>query len=91
VCSSCKKELILSPSATRFPAFCANYAKEHAFLKKDGKFLLLPTNKVVNSEKADIKNTNGRPESASKIEDREKKLFPLRIIHILRELSTVLH
>jgi hypothetical protein len=72
LCSSCNKELILSsPSAAKYPAFCANCAKEHAFMKKDGTFLLLPKNKIGSSEKADIKNTNGRPESTTKIGDRE--------------------
>lgn len=69
LCSSCRKELIVSsPGAARFPAYCENCAKEHALLKKDGKLLLLPTSKIVNSEN----NINGTLESTTKIEDGKK-------------------
>jgi hypothetical protein len=89
LCSSCKKEPTLSsPSASKFPAFCANCAKEHAFVKKDGKFLLLPANKIVNSEKVDSK-INVRLELTSKIEDREKTISSNNNSHYKRNVNSI--
>lgn len=75
LCSNCRKELVLFSKGlgpAKVPRFCAKCAKKHTFLKKDGKFLLFPRNKVVNSEKVNVKKTNGRLESTSKIKARDK-------------------
>jgi hypothetical protein len=92
LCSGCRKELMLFSqglSASKFPKFCENCAKEHAFLKKDGTFLLLPRNKILNSEKADIKNTNGRLELTCKIEDREKIVSASKNSNIKRTANSI--
>jgi hypothetical protein len=75
LCSNCRKELILFSkglSSSKFPKFCAICAKKHAFLKRNGKLLLFPRNKIFNSEKSNIKMNNGRLVSTSNIKARHK-------------------
>ena len=92
LCSSCNKELNLflqGLSASKFPEFCAKCAKENAFLKEGGKFLLFPCNKITESQKEGIKNTNGRIELTSKTEVTEKTISTIKNSGIKRNANTL--
>jgi len=92
LCSICSKELDLffqGLSASKFPEFCAKCAKENAFLKEGGKFLLFPYNKITESQKVDIKNMNGRIELTSKTEVTEKTISTIKNSGIKRNANTL--
>ena len=92
LCSSCRKELILFSqglSASNFPEFCAKCAKESAFLKEGGKFLLFPCNKITESQNVGMKNTNGRIELTSKTEVTEKTISTIKNSGIKRHANTL--
>jgi hypothetical protein len=92
LCSNCRKELILFSkglSSSKFPKLCAKCAKKHAFLKKGQKFLLLPRNTVFNSEKNNIKMTNGRLESPSKIKAKDKAVSSKKNSDLKRSANSI--
>ena len=92
LCSICSKELDLfmqGLSTSKFPEFCAKCAKENAFMKEGGKFLLFPCNKITESEKVCIKNTNGRIELNSKPEVTEKTISTIKDSGIKRNANTL--
>ena len=92
LCSSCGKELDLflqGLSASKFPEFCAKCAKESAFLKEGGKFLLFPCNKITESQNVGIKNTNGRIDLTSKTEVTEKTISTIKNSGIKRNANAL--
>jgi len=92
LCSGCNKELNLflqGLSASKFPEFCAKCAKENAFLKEGGKFLIFPCNNITESQKVDMKNTNGRIELTSKTELTEKTISTIKNSGIKRNANTL--
>ncbi|GFG30481.1 hypothetical protein Cfor_05291, partial [Coptotermes formosanus] len=92
LCSICRQEMILFSqglSASKFPEFCAKCAKEHAFLKEGGKFLLFPSNHITESQKVDTESTNGRIELTSKTEVTEKTVSTIKNSGIKRNANTL--
>jgi hypothetical protein len=92
LCSSCRKELLLFSqglSASKFPEFCAKCAKEYAFLKEGGKFLIFPCYKITEPQKVSIKNTNGRTEVTSKTEGAGKTVSTIKNSGIKRNANTL--
>jgi hypothetical protein len=92
LCSNCRKELVLFSkglSAPKVPKFCVKCAKKHAFLRKGGKFLLLPRNKVVNSEEGNIKMANGRLVSTSKIKAKDETVSSKKNSDLKRSANSI--